>query len=328
MMAATPDWLTPAIRMPWPVQVPFRMRPNLEKLDTDSPALLLHDDLASVYARERARVLALHGPRAAVGVANADALIAIRTLSPSPPVGEGGAERRERGIPAAPINAEGGTGALHPLPHPSPLKGEGLQIALSLQEDFAILKQEAGTLRTEYLSVCFPSRWDPREKLGLDFMAIHQPVADSQMLQAAGPNLMAMAFMKQPMLRHVWLIVPNPALDQHPDNNVAWWREALADPSPLLPRLYFRIERQTTWPLPQFERAVFFIRLLMSPLLDVLHAAPGRAAELAASLRSMTPAIVAYRGMTDALPRLLAELDQLVATQPPLPRSPGEAGRG
>ena len=135
-------------------------------------------------------------------------------------------------------------------------------------------------------------------------MAIHQPVADNAMLQAAGPNLMAMAFMKQPMLRHVWLIVPNPALDQHPENNAAWWREALADPAPLLPRLYFRIERQ-------IERAVFFIRLLMSPLLHVLRAAPGRAAELAASLRSMTPAIVAYRGMTDALPRVLAELDQL-----------------
>ena len=43
----------------------------------------------------------------------------------------------------------------------------------------------------------------------------------------------------------------------------------------------------------------------------LLRAAPGRAAELAASLRSMTPAIVAYRGMTDALPRVLAELDQL-----------------
>ena len=34
-----------------------------------------------------------------------------------------------------------------------------------------------------------------------------------------------------------------------------------------------------------------------------------RAAELAASIRSMTPAIVAYRGMTQALPRLLTELD-------------------
>lgn len=304
--ASTIDWLTPAARMPWPVQVPFRMRPNLEKLDTASPALLIHDELFDVYQRERAKVITAHGERVAVGDANADVLKAIRGLAPSPPMGEGRGEG-DGSSAATPVRVQPPPSPLAPLP-----QGErGTDTALCLQEDFVILKQDNGSLRTEYLSVCFPSRWDPREKLGLDFMAIHQPVADNQMLQAAGPNLMAMAFMKQPMLRHVWLIVPNPALDHHPENNVAWWREALADPSPLLPRLYFRIERQTTWPLPQFERAVFFIRLLMSPLLDVLRAAPGRAAELAASLRSMTPAIVAYRGMTDALPRLLAELDQL-----------------
>ena len=48
---------------------------------------------------------------------------------------------------------------------------------------------------------------------------------------------------------------------------------------------------------------------MMCPLLDVLSVGAGRAAELAATLRSMTPTIVAYRGMTDALPRLLVELD-------------------
>lgn len=257
------DWLTPASRVPWPVAAPFRMRPNLEKLDPVAPALLLHDELADVYRRERELVVATHAERAMVGTANDAVLAMIHELAPS------------------------------------------------MQEDFVILKQDGDSLRTEYLSVCFPSRWDPREKLGLDFAAIHAPVADNQMLVAAGPNLMTMAFMKQPMLRHVWLIVPAASLDQHPEKNQAWWSEALADPSPLLPRLFFRIERQTTWPLPHFQRAVFFIRLMMSPLVDVVNTVPGRAAQLAASLRSMTPAIVAYRGMTDALPRLLAELDAL-----------------
>ena len=134
---------------------------------------------------------------------------------------------------------------------------------------------------------------------------------------------MTMAFVKQPMLRYVWLIVPAANLDQHPEKNQAWWSEALADPSPLLPRLFLRIERQTTWPLPHLQRAVFFIRLMISPLTEVLRiptpVRPGRsegsdglvprAAELAAAIRSMTPAIVAYRGMTHALPRLLTELD-------------------
>ncbi len=269
-----PDWLTPANAIPWPVTTPFRMRPNLEKLDADAPALLLRDELAAVYRRERERVIATHRERAIVGEPNQHALAAISGLAPSRVV-------RER----------------------------GQDVALAMQEDFVILKQEADTLRTEYLSVCFPSRWDPREKLGLDFAAIHAPVADNQILIAAGQSIMTMAFMKQPMLRHVWLIVPSASLDQHPDKNEKWWSETLRDMSPLLPNLFFRVERQTTWPLPHLQRAVFFIRVMMSPLVDVMASTPGRAAELAASLRSMTPEVVAYRGMTDAMPRLLAELD-------------------
>ena len=299
------DWLTPAERMPWPVTTPFRMRPNLEKLDPVAPALLLRDELADVYRRERARVIAAHPERALVGSADNETLNAILGLAPSPAA-------RERVGVSAMAGTRQDDSASHQSPHPIPLpRGErGQDVALAIQEDFVILKQHQETLRTEYLSVCFPSRWDPREKLGLDFAAIHAPVADNQTLIAAGQSIMTMAFMKQPMLRHVWLIVPAASLDQHPEKNQAWWSEALADPSPLLPRLYFRIERQTTWPLPHFQRAVFFIRLMMSPLVDVLNTVPGRAAELAASLRSMTPAIVAYRGMTEALPRLLTELDK------------------
>ncbi|MEO7254855.1 MAG: heme-dependent oxidative N-demethylase subunit alpha family protein, partial [Casimicrobium sp.] len=229
--------------------------------DADAPALLLQDELAEPYRRERARVLAENHERAIVGTPDEQALAAIRDLAPI------------------------------------------------MQEDFVILKLDGDTLRTEYLSVCFPSRWDPREKLGLDFAAIHASVADNQTLIAAGPGIMTMAFMKQAMLRHVWLVVPSASLDQHPEQNQRWWSETLRDISPLLPNLCFRVERQTTWPLPHLQRAVFFIRVLMSPLVDVLAVTPGRAAELAASLRSMTPEVVAYRGMTDAMPRLLAELD-------------------
>lgn len=308
------------------------MRPNLEKLDPVAPSLLLHDGLADVYRRERERVLTTHHERAVVGTANDAVLAEIHGLAPSPLAGEGWGEGAVAGTRQ--VNS-----ASHQTPHPNPVlqtasaqacadrsgggshairnpastpQGErGQNIALAIQEDFVILKQDNDTLRTEYLSVCFPSRWDPREKLGLDFAAIHAPVADNQMLLAAGPNIMTMAFMKQPMLRHVWLIVPAASLDQHPEKNQAWWSEGLADPSPLLPRLFFRIERQTTWPLPHLARAVFFIRLMMSPLVDVLNAVPGRAAELAACLRSMTPAIVDYRGMTEALPRLLNELETM-----------------
>jgi len=49
------------------------------------------------------------------------------------------------------------------------------------------------------------------------------------------------------------------------------------------------------------------------PLPQVLAVAPGRAAELAQALASMSEAVVAYRGMAGARERLLAEL-QVLAT--------------
>jgi len=77
------DWLTPASRVPWPVAAPFRMRPNLEKLDPVAPALLLHDELADVYRRERELVVATHAERAMVGTANDSVLTVIHELAPS-----------------------------------------------------------------------------------------------------------------------------------------------------------------------------------------------------------------------------------------------------
>ncbi len=306
--------------MPWPVSTPFRMRPNLEKLDPESPALLLRDEQFDAYRLLRKDVFASRAERACVGDANCEVLKAIAMLVPSPAARE--RVRVRAVVPPTNAPSEFGLSSFRRVsvcdansaaltPALSRAAGEGANVALELQEDFVILKSESDTLRVEYLSVCFPSRWDPREKLGLDFAAIHAPVADNQMLLAAGSSIMTMAFMKQPMLRHVWLIVPSASLDQHPEQNDYSWSETLKDPSPLLPRLFFRVERQTTWPLPQFGRAVFFIRVMMSPLADVLAQAPARARALREALASMTPAVVSYRGMAAALPRLLAETNEL-----------------
>ena len=99
--------------MPWPVTTPFRMRPNLEKLDADAPALLLRDGLADVYRRERECVIATHRERAMVGEANEGVLDAILGLTPSPLAGEGWGEGVSAGTRQ--VNS-----ASHPTPLPSP----------------------------------------------------------------------------------------------------------------------------------------------------------------------------------------------------------------
>lgn len=274
--------------MPWTIQSPFRMRPGLARLppvaDAPSPALFVRDAQAGAYALRKRQVLQAQPRRGPVGVADAAVLSAIAQAYE--------AQTGVRLVPEADALAEG------------------------MQEDFVILHDESDsggdTMRARFLSVCFPSNWDPAEKLGLDFTAIHAPVADNALLQAGARGIIDMAFRQAPMLRHVWLLTPGGDLAQHPETRRTRWDDAVAAADAaggrLIDQVYFRVERQTTLPLPALRRGVFFIRVLVAPLTDVLAVAPGRAGELRDALLSMSDAVVAYRGMSAVRQRLCAEL--------------------
>lgn len=287
--------LTPATQVPWAVSSPFRMRPGLARLAAgghapaaEPPALFVRDALASAYAGHKRAALQAHRARCQIGQADPAVLQAI----------------------ASTYAAQ--TGAV--------LAPEADALTLGLQEDFVILHDEpdgeagARTLRTRFLSVCFPSNWSPAEKHGLDFAAIHAPVADNALLQAGGKGIVDMAFRQAPMLRHVWLLTPSGDLPQHPETRRTRWEDALAAADApgasgrLLDQVFYRVERQTTLPLPALHRGVFFIRVMVCPLTEALGVAPGRAAQLAEALASMSEAVVAYRGMGPVRERLCAEL--------------------
>ena len=270
--------------MPWPVASPFRMRPGLARLEDASPPLFVRDGLAPVYAAHKQAVLRHHRPIAQIGEADPAVLAAMADVYAA-----------QIGVRLAP---------------------EVDALTQGIQEDFVILHDEPGEtgpeLHSRFLSVCFPSNWAPAEKLGLDFTAIHAPVADNALLQAGARGIVDLAFRQTPMLRHVWLLTPSPDLAQHPQTRRFRWDDALrqADASGhrLIDEVFFRVERQTTLPLPSLRRGVFFIRVMVAPLAEVLgHEAP-RAGELHAALASMSPAVVAYRGMGTVRDRLLAEL--------------------
>jgi hypothetical protein len=260
------------------------MRPGLARLEAASPPLFLHDALAPAYAARKQAVLAEHRSLAQLGEPDPAVLTAITDAFVA-----------QTGVRLAP---------------------EADALALGLQEDFVILHDEPADggsgFRTRFLSVCFPSNWSPADKLGLDFAAIHAPVADNALLQAGAHGIVDLAFRQAPMLRHVWLLTPSADLPQHPDTRRLRWDDALraadAVERPLLEQVFFRVERQTTLPLPALRRGVFFIRVMVAPLAQVLRCEAPRASELRASLASMSPAVVAYRGMGAVRDRLLAEL--------------------
>ncbi len=277
------DVITPAVDMPWPVVSPFRMRPGLSKLDSatdQQPDLFLRDAQAVAYADHKRRVLDAEPGRGLIGEADPAVLQAIAD-----------AYAVQTGVVLAP---------------------DARALAEGLQEDFVILHDEADAMRTRFLSVCFPSNWDPAEKWGLDFSAIHAPVADNALLQAGGRGIIDMVFRQARMLRHVWLLTPNGDLAQHPETRRTRWEDAVAaaDASGdrLIDQVFFRVERQTTLPLPALRRGVFFIGVLVAPLSGVLAATPARAAQLREALNSMSEAVVAYRGMGAVRQRLCDEL--------------------
>lgn len=278
---------TAACAMPWPVVRPFRMRPGLAHLAPPSgagrPPLFVRDPLASGYADRKRTVLQNHHALSHIGRADPAVLQAIAE-----------AYAAQTGVSLA---------------------AEPDALAEGMQEDFVVLHDEPGDgFRARFFSVCFPSNWNPAEKLGLDFTAIHAPVADNALLQAGARGIVDMAFRQAPMLRHVWLLTPNGDLAQHPETRRTRWEDALAAADApgasgrLVDQVFFRVERQTTLPLPALRRGVFFIRVMVAPLVDVLAVEPGRAAELAEALTSMSEAVVAYRGMSAVRERLCAEL--------------------
>lgn len=290
--------LTPAPHIPWAVSSPFRMRPGLARLTAAPgapeapPPLFVRDPQAAAYAERKRASLQQHRARGQIGEADPAVLRAIAE-----------AYEWQTGI-ALPAEADA--------------------LALGLQEDFVVLHDEpdgeAGerlAMRTRFLSVCFPSNWAPAEKLGLDFAAIHAPVADNALLQASGQGIVDMAFRQASMLRFVWLLTPNGDLAQHPETRRTRWEDAVAQADAsgqrLIDQVFFRVERQTTLPLPALRRGVFFIRVMVCPLAAALGVSPGRAAELREALASMSEAVVAYRGMAAVRERLCVELGTIDA---------------
>jgi hypothetical protein len=172
-------------------------------------------------------------------------------------------------------------------------------LALSVQEDLVVMRLTARGDEAEALAVCFPSRWDPAEKLGLGFAAIHRPVAHSEALVAAAPRVMQALVNKGPFVRYLWSLTPSPQLSLHPalvagDTDTDLAAEALT----------FRVERQTTYALPELARVLFTIRTYTAPLAQVATT-PERKRVLAEAIRSMDDELLAYKGLEPWRERLL-----------------------
>jgi hypothetical protein len=163
-----------------------------------------------------------------------------------------------------------------------------------------------------WLAVCLPSYWAPEDKIGRHFTEIHAPVADNQMLLRATDALLHLISGPDRWERFVWNVTDEPRLHAHPDHcdRQRW-------PGGTIDRAWLRSERQTF--IPFFadggrKQAWFTIGVDVVLLADVV-AHPGRAAALHAAIASMSPGVLAYRGLTTVQAPLLAWLEQHIASR-------------
>jgi len=172
-------------------------------------------------------------------------------------------------------------------------------IALACQEDIVIMRGAPdGPDVAESLQVCFPSGWDPRDKIGTGFRAIHEPIADNARLLGASANVMKALLTKGPYIRFSWSVTLHGGLDAHPDaprptlSDAEW-----ADPETVAARTFVRMERQTTFPMPDLNRGLFTIRVYVDPLADRLARQPDLRPRLGSLIASTAPDVRDYKGI-------------------------------
>lgn len=250
------------------IAVPFRMQPGLRRIDCAGLRLTPLDRSSRLHAEKRAVLEAGRSRQVVPGFDAAPALEAI---------------------------ARHGHGTSRDTP-----------VELAFEEDFAVLDGTTGTL--PWLCVCVPSHWAPEDKLGLDFAALHGPVADNAALVAASKQLVALATGGDCWERFVWTISSSPRYDQHPRRHARTpWPEE-DDPHAFATQCWLRSERQVFFPVRQGTRqAVFAIHVVLQPLAEAVRTGE-QAQHLHDSLASMSQAVLDYKNLSAARGRLLGWL--------------------
>lgn len=287
------------------VNAPFRMQPGLRRLAMDSPQLT---PLApgSRHQREKLAVLSAFWTQALQQRAGFNAQAALAALCEhaareQPQAWHWDGTRAHALLLGAAVTADGRieqvqagvfglgdevTRCLQGLPAPWRLAG---LLSLAFAEDFAVVNGSDGSI--PWLAVALPSHWAPEEKVGRHFTEVHAPVADNALLLKASDSLMRLVCGPQRWERFVWNVTDQPRLHAHPAHvDTERWRNTTAL------QAWFRSERQTFIPVPQVGQAIFTILVNVEPLADVLTT-PARAQALHDAIVSMSPAVLAYRGL-------------------------------
>ncbi len=179
--------------------------------------------------------------------------------------------------------------------HPELLSDEAQtyeSIALSVQEDFAVIQRPAGDRdRAIAVFVACPSGWRPESIAGVGFKQVHEPVPAFGESDAANDSMLTAMIERGPYGRFVWTITADDNLDHHPEQGR---REAWTEDGPG----WLRVERQLTVPFPAVDASLFLIRTYLYPFASL---DPQQRQTLARALEQMPREIAVYKGLDDEI---------------------------
>jgi Protein of unknown function (DUF3445) len=283
------------VTIPFPVEPNHAVRPDLKKLALDefSTAPVVTDALAAHYLDVKLACLQQSELNAATFAPNCLAANESLVAAAAAQMGLGAM------LPTL------GSAAVSWLNQQPPQWHSWHRLALSVQEDLVLMQQSESSFFPAWLHVCSPSGWDPAAKSGLDLAQVHAPVADNIQLLVGNKAIAHAMVSKGPFVRYVWTLTSNDSLSQHP---VIKARASALPQTVNGAALFFRCERQVTLPLPQWACSLFLIRVFVAPLPAVTTSA-ARCQLLLQSLRSMSAATLAYKGLTQLAPLAIEWLE-------------------
>jgi hypothetical protein len=167
------------------------------------------------------------------------------------------------------------------------------------QEDWCVhLPDEQGRWRLVAASVCFPTRWDLRTKIGRTLRQIHAPVPLYEE-QLADPMDAYFGRMRpeQAVWRLNWNLLDDATLHQ------PFHRHPTAPPPQdrVGELLWMRVERQTLLRLPATGAIVFGIRIHLDPLAS-LAGDPDGMARLSSALEQLPAEVLEDKALTEIAP--------------------------
>lgn len=177
-----------------------------------------------------------------------------------------------------------------------------------IQEDLCLMLPSNQGYRLAAASVCFPQRWNLREKLGQPISQIHHHVPEyAQKLAHPVDSLFERLRESHPGLRSNWSLVDSPELYLESGKYVS-------DLNPVITadnagkKLWLRVERQTIRRMPISQGVLFSIHSYIYPLAKVTES-PEIAAQLSKAILSLKPAMQSYKSLLPFKSALLSYLD-------------------